>query len=223
MSPRLLICGLLLALTPVLSAQDRVTAIDVSDLAEGQSLVVTKKGGVITVRPLTLLKTGQTPTDPVDPPPGPVLTAFEKEIQAQTKTVLVNEGGSKTTGAALSEVYSRVSAGVSNGSIAPEQSLAAIKAATNLVLAEMPDKASWGGWRTAVSDALSALQQEGSLATKAQYAAAYKQVANGLNAATGYSPIALTKPGKGILDGIDIDKIIKLIELIMTLLKLFGG
>jgi len=182
--------------------------------------------GVVTLTPTKLVTVGGTPNPSPIPNPSPTLTPFEKEIQAQTKTVLVSEGGSETTGAALSEVYSRVSSGVADGSIDHKQALAAVKAATNLVLAEMPDKASWTGWRTAVGEALTKLQQEGALETKAQISSALKQVSNGLNAATGYTPQLQTAAkdgtGKGILGGIDIDKIIKLIELIMNLLKLFG-
>ena len=113
---------------------------------------------------------------------------------------------------------------VSDGSIPPDQALGAIKAATNLVLNEMADKEAWGPWRTAVGEALTKLQQEGSLTTKAHYVAAFREIASGLNAATGHNPASLrAPPANGILDGIDIAKIIELIKLILELLKLFGG
>ena len=211
------IFGLWLVLSSTAIAED----ITLRGLKPGSYTLEVSAAGVVTLTPTKLVTVGPT-VPPTDPPGTPALTPFESAIKTLTKSTLTNEGGSLTTGAALSEVYSRVSTGVANGTIPPDQSLPAIKAATNLVLNEMPDKGSWTFWRTEVGDALTKLQQQGELTTKEQYASALKQVANGLNAATGYNPNALVKPGKGILGGIDIDKIIKLIELIMTLLKLFG-
>lgn len=220
--------ALCLALVPALAyAQAAKVAILLPNVP-GQSYTVTTdgKGGAIVV-PLAGVVDPTDLPDPPDPPTGPVLTPFEKEIQSQTKAVL-DKGGTKTTGAALSEVYSRVSAGVANGTVDHAQALAAVKAGSNLVLAEMPDSALWATWRTSVGESLTKLQQDGDLTTKAQYASALRQVANGLNAATGYTnaaqkAVATGEPGKGILDGIDIAKIIELIKLIMELLKLFKG
>lgn len=216
------LCGVIWLLAGAALAED--VAVLLPNVVKSYTVTTDGKGGAVVVPLAGVVKVGA-PTNPTDPPPppGPVLTPFEREIQAQTRTVLTNEGGSKTTGAALSEVYSRVSAGVTDGSIAPDKALTAVKTATNLVLAEMADGSSWGGWRTAVGEALTKLQQEGSLSDKAQIAAALKQVATGLNAATGYNPTAAVDPGKGILDGINIDMILKIIELIMALLKAFGG
>lgn len=220
-----------LAVLVALLVSSRALAEDVAillpNVAKSYTVTTDGRGGAVIVPLAGVVRPGTTPGTPPTTPPS-TLTPFEQEVKAQTQTVLGNEGGTKTTGAALSEVYSRVSAGVADGSIPPEQALGAIRAATNLVLVEMPDKGSWGGWRTAIGDALTKLQQEGALASKAQMASALRQISNGLNAATGYTPqiqsaVQKGDAAKGILDGINIEKIIELIKLIMELLKLFGG
>ena len=71
--------------------------------------------------------------------------------------------------------------------------------------------------RDSIIAAVAKLQQEGSLTTKAHYATALKEVSNGLNSATGYNPSALVNPGKGILSGIDIDKIFTFVKLFCRL------
>ena len=189
--------------------------------------------GSVTLTPATIKTVG--PGAPIpNPPPGPnpppaPVTPLEKEVQVQTKAVL-DAGGTKTTGAALSTVYSLVGDKVEDGSIPTNQALPAILAATNLVMGQAADKDKWVVWRTAMSAALTKLQQEGSLTTKAQYVATFKQIATGLNGATGFSiaPASLldsprTVKELGILGGIDIQKIMDLIKLILDLLKLFGG
>lgn len=183
-------------------------------------------GGAVSITPARLVNVGGVPAPNPTPGPGPS-TPFELEIKAQSAKVLAN-GGTKTTGAALSSVYSLVADSVAEGSVTPEMALKAIKAATDMVLANQADKEAWLPWRTAVGDALTKLQQDGSLATKEQYVSTLRQIAGGLKQATGFrqEPQALASQdpaGKGIVGGIDIGKIIELIKLIMELLKLFGG
>lgn len=203
-----------------------VTAIDISDLPDGD-YIVRKRGGSASMSALKLLKPDGV-TNPTDPPPTGPLTPFEQVIAGYTRAALTNEGGTKTTGAALSEIYNRVSAGVTNGTIKPENALPAVFAATNGLFKDdlITDDTSWVGWRVDVGSGLDKLKQDGELSTAAQYASALKQVSNGLNSVTGYTPqmqkLAGAATESGILDGIDIDKIIKLIELIMKLLTLFG-
>lgn len=191
-------------------------------------LVEVAEDGTVTVTPTTVrdMKSGTPPgTGPTDPNP-PAGSPFQQEITRQTKTVIVNQGGSKTTGAALATVYSLVGDKVADGSIPTDQAFGAIKAATNLVLNNADDGPAWDTWRAAVSASLTKLQQEGSLTTKAQISATFREIAAGMNAASGFKPAMLVgpeqAPGKGILGGIDIDKLIKIIELVMQLLKLFG-
>lgn len=189
---------------------DRAKAYTLEFLADGTPVLT----------PTRIVSPGGPGPNPT-PAPGP-LTPLENAVQAHTVKALA-AGGTKTTGAGLSEVYSRVAASVGAGTIPPDQSLAAVRAATNAVMLEVDDDAAWTPWRTAVGEELTRLQQEGSLTTKAQHVSAFKQIAGGLNAATGYSPLMPARSAKGILDGIDIDKILKLIDLIIKLLTLFGG
>lgn len=192
----------------------------------GSYLLTIEPDGTVLVNPIRVIRPGQSPTPqpPVDPLPP--LTPFELEIERATKSAL-SRGGSATTGAALSSVYSLVSVEVAEGRIAPTSALNAISAATNAVLAAQADRESWATWRTDVGGALTTLAQQGALTTKEQYAQALKEVSRGLDRATGNklsptqvlnrSPAAL-----GILDGVDLAKLIELIKLVMELLKLFG-
>ena len=219
----------LAALACVLLASSPLAAEDLTirGLERGKSYVIeVAADGAVTVNVTRIVSVGGAPAPgPTDPNP-PAGSAFQQEITRQTKTVLVNQGGSKTTGAALSTVYSLVGDKVADGSIPTDQAFGAIKAATNLVLNNADDGPAWDTWRTTVSTALTKLQQEGSLTTKAQISATFKEIAAGMNAASGFKPAMLVgpeqAPGKGILSGIDIDKLIKIIELVMQLLKLFG-
>lgn len=219
--PRL-IAALLLLLTSPLVAED----LTIRGLERGKSYVIeVAADGAVTVNVTRIVTVGGAPAPgPTDPPP--VGSPFQAEITRQTKTVLANQGGSKTTAAAMATVYSLVGDKVADGSIPTDQAFGAIKAATNLVLNNADDGPAWDTWRAAVSASLTKLQQEGSLTTKAQISATFKEIAAGMNAASGFKPAMLVgpeqAPGKGILGGIDIDKLIKIIELVMQLLKLFG-
>lgn len=164
------------------------------------------------------------PTDP-QPPTGPVLTAFEKEIIRLTQ-LAVAAGGSKTTAARVSAVYSLVSSGVADGSIAPASALPAVKAGTDAALLGQADANAWKPWRDAVSAALVQFQQEGGLQTKEQYAATLRSIEKGLNTATGFVGIGvigkLPAENLGILDGIDLVKLMEFVGFILTLLKTLG-
>lgn len=206
-----------------LAAED----LTIRGLERGKSYVIeVSADGSVTVNVTRIVTVGTSPAPgPTDPNP-PAGSPFQQEITRQTKTVLINQGGSKTTGAALSTVYSLVAGKVADGSIKPESAFAAINAASSVVLVNSDDGPAWDSWRKTLSEALTKLQQEGSLTTKDQIAKTFKEIAAGMDAATGYKPAMLhdaaQAPGKGILGGIDIDKLIKIIELVMTLLKLFG-
>lgn len=224
-----LVAALFLALPMIASGQ---VVLDTAGAADGKYyLEVTIVGGKATVRPLDqVMKLGQlTPTDPTDPPPTDPnpSTPFEAEIERITKTAIAG-GGTQLTGAALSNVYSIVSDEVSSGGIAPEKALQAVSAATTAVLAKQTDSAAWAVWRTSVHGSLTTLAQQGMLRTKDQYAQALKEVSRGVDRASGNklsyrqvlnrSPVAL-----GILDGIDLAKLVELIKLIIELMKAFSG
>lgn len=184
--------------------------------------------GSATVSPLKVVRLGEptSPTDPTDPNQPTDPTAFSKAIQAQTQAVL-NAGGSKTTGARISAVYSLVANSVADDSIPVAKALDAIKVGTDLALNGQADAAKWVPWRTSTGEALATLQQDGSLTTKAQHAQAFREIAAGMNAATGFTgsvtALASADPKTaGILGGnIDLAKIIELIKLLLELFKMF--
>lgn len=211
---------------PRASAQE-IRALDITSLRGTYFLTVTDAG--VTVRKISLLQSGTTPTDPDDPvdPPPPAGTPFEKEISRITKTAL-DAGGTKTTGAGISAIYSLTADAVSSGQVPPDKALEAVRAGTNLVLSTAADKETWKTWRQSLSDALAALQQDGALKTKEQWTATLRSVSKGMNAVTGFTgdtrnPRAMAESGPGILDGIDISKIIELIKMFLELLKIFTG
>lgn len=188
--------------------------------------VVVAADGSATISPLKVVRLGEptNPTDPTDPDPTDP-TAFSKAIQAQTQAAL-DSGGTKTTGARISAVYSLVATSVADDSIPVSKALDAIKLGTDMALQGQADSAKWVKWRTSTGDALAVLQQDGSLATKAQYAQAFREIAAGMNAATGFegNVVALQNidpKNAGILDGIDLAKIIDLIKMLLELFKLF--
>lgn len=189
--------------------------------------VVVASDGSATVSPLKVVRLGE-PTNPTDPIPDPNPTdptAFSKAIQAQTQAAL-DSGGSKTTGARISAVYSLVANSVADDSIAVGKALEAIKLGTDMALQGQADSAKWTAWRTSTGNALAVLQQDGSLTTKAQYAGAFKEIAAGMNAATGFegNVVALQKidpKNAGILDGIDMAKLIEFIKLLLAIFAAF--
>ena len=185
--------------------------------------------------------TNPNPTDPNPPPP---VSLFTQKVQQITQAA-INRGGTKTTGAALSTVYSLVGDAVEAGTIPPGNALPAVKQATDLILASQADREHWVEWRASMSEALNILAQDGSLQTKEQYVQTLKAIALGLKNTTGFIQTNIAKlstndpkdwedwywqdgilkqgkPQAGILDGIDMAKIIELIKLVMELLKLFG-
>jgi len=193
--------------------------------------------GTVSARPLRTVTVGGGPVNPnppVDPDP---MAEFIEEIRKATADALAL-GGSKTSGAALSAVYSLVGSGVADGSIAPGVAFTAVRAASDKVLAGQPDKDKWTVFRTRVSNSLNALKADGLLETKEQVSGILANIAKGIDKATGQSldAKALGRATKGeagaydtdgkadgILDGIDLAKLIELIKLIIELLKIFGG
>lgn len=200
-------------------------AVLVDDAKPGTFLLTVNADGSVTVNPIRVIRPGQNPGPPTVPPPvNP--SPFALEVKAQAQTAL-DSGATKTTGAAISSVYSLVSGGVADGSIATDKAFEALKQATDLVVNTQPDKDKWTKFRADLSAAVTALRNEGKLATKDQIAAALKDVSVGINLATGFKsdPSALATQinpkTAGILDGIDLGRLIELIKLIMELLKLF--
>lgn len=196
--------------------------------ANGKYRLVTKEnpgGKEVTVNILNL-DGGTTPTDPVDPiDPG---DPFVAEVARMTKEVLAN-GGTATTAAALSTVYSAISDSVRSGAIPVDSAFAANRAGADLVLSRQPDKDKWTAWRNQISEDLTTLVSQGVLATKEQYANVFKDISKGMNSVTGFNgsvtnPKATLQhnPKAGIFGDIDLAKLIELIRLIMDLIKTFS-
>src|SRR3990167_10907282 len=97
--PRSALLWLVLASTAI---ADDVT---LRGLKPGTYTLEVSAAGVVTLTPTKLVTVG---VPNPNPPPVDPLTPFESAIRTLTKSALTNEGGSLTTGAALSEVYSRV-------------------------------------------------------------------------------------------------------------------
>ena len=223
----MLLVGLTL-LAPMPAVADEV-AVLVNDATPGSYILTVNADRSITVNPIRVVRPGLPVPPPTSPPPttppgNP--SPFELEIERQTKAA-ISTGGTATTGAALSAVYSLVADEVAAGRMAPGSALPAIKAASDLVLTKQADGALWVGWRQSVGDALFILQQQGALGTKEQVSAALKSISVGINRATGFSkgPAELSKvvaPANGILDGVNLQQLMELIRLVMELLKLFG-
>ena len=173
------------------------------------------------------------PEVPAPPPPG--TTAFERAIQAQTAGV-IQAGGSKTTAAGISAAYSLVSEAVTKGDIPHAKAFDAVKAATDTVLALQPDNDKWTTWRNDLGKALTTLGSQGHLDTKEQVAGILKEISRGIDLATGGSIPKASDfvqmdldnidrgDGKadGILDGIDLQRLMELIKFVIEILKLFG-
>ena len=189
----------------------------------GYHLLTSDAAGAPVLRPIArVIVLDQAPAPPPSPP-GPPLNPVAAESKRLTDAALAR-GGTKNTGARISAVYGLVASSVNDGSIPLASALQAVKIGTDAALFGQADAAAWAAWRTEVGDQLTKLQQEGSLATKAQYVGVLKDIETGLNASTGFPGVAkasLLPPGEGILDGIDIAKIIELIKLLLELFKLF--
>ena len=231
------ILALLLLLTPAVAWAEPF----VLDLPPGvHNLSITVAAdGTVSARPLRTVTVGGKPTDPVDPDPvdpTPDLTGFAAEVKLQT-SVVIQAGGSRTTGAALSAVYGLVGEGVEDGSIPIANAFTAVKAGSDAVLAKQADGAKWTAWRATMSKALSDLHTAGKLGTAKQIASTFAAISKGIDQATGSSleprliakipagaEFAFDTDGKadGILDGINLRELIALIKEIIDILKAFG-
>lgn len=194
------------------------------NIVKSYTVTTDGKGGAVIVPLVGLVKVGQPNPNPVPvplpvPPPGNP-TVFETQIQKLTQAAL-DKGGTKTTGAGLSEIYSRTAAGVADGSIPLDKSYTAIRDTTKALLAIQGEADKWAAWDEAIDESITIWRAQGKPA--AHFVTVYREVASGSNRATGYKGNAAAYPAeKGIFDGINIEQIIKLIELIMKLLTLFG-
>src|SRR5688572_17931893 len=120
------ILGFLLAIAPAVCWAE---VIDTAGAKPGTYILTVAADGTVSVSGPTNLVRLADLGGPNPPPVDPVLSPFAQEVQRQTAAVL-QAGGSKTTGAALSAVYSLVSEGIADGSIAVDKAFSATKAGT---------------------------------------------------------------------------------------------
>lgn len=221
------LAALLVLVATVARAEDVV----LKGLAPGEYFLKVTVGadGSVSAVPLRTVTLGApSPSPNPNPNPAPTPTAFSQVVQSLTKASL-DAGGTPTTAAALSSVYSLVSAGVKDGSIPSASALPAIKAATDTVMGNVPDKDKWTKWRTDLGVALETLRQQGVL----KIPEALDEVARGVDLALGRSidpkQIAGFTPAQigqavntdKLFENIDLAKLIELIKLILELLKIF--
>lgn len=199
-------------------------AVLVDDSKPGTYLLTVANDGSVSVNPIRVVRPGQSPTTPTDPTPGQP-TAFSETVSALTKAAL-DGGGSPTTAAGLSSVYSLVSSGVKGGSIPEANALSAIKVATDTVLNNVSDKDKWAKWRTDLGTALETLRQQGVL----KIPSAFDEVKAGIDSALGKSinPLQIAgysqsqmEAAEPLFENIDLTKLAELIKLIVTLLEIF--
>lgn len=143
---------------------------------------------------------------PPPPPPGSNLTQLVQRLTSQV--------GDPTTAYALAKVYELVREGVENGTINHSRAFEAVSAATDAVLSKQSATEAWAPWRSAVGDELARLHRDGKLSTKADYVRVLGEIESGLSNATSLP---------GILDRIDLDRLIQLIELIIRLISTFSA
>lgn len=203
-----------------------ITAVDVTNLQDGKYLL-TKNGEAVAINPINLIQPSGTPTNP---PPGN-LNPFGQEVARLTRLALQN-GGTETTAAGISAVYSLVSDSLGKGDISPADSFTAINMGVAKILSLQSDRAAWDNFKTGLSDMFDVVRREGTLngpdrqPDPAKYKAVFAEVAKGMNSVTGFNG-SLTKPdqafktGEGILGNIDIAKIMEWIKLIIELFKMF--
>lgn len=160
-----------------------------------------------------------------NPNPNPGTPTLEGHVKNMTLTVLQN-GGSKTTGAGISSVFSLAANSLTDGNLSPEKAIDSVKAGIDMVLRVQGDTDKWTNWKTSVSDALVQLQNEAKLKTKEQYASTFRQIAAGMNAATGFNGNTINPQAvsaQGIFGDLDIFRLIELIKAIRELFNLFSG
>ena len=213
------------------SALSEDRAVELAGVERGKSYRLTVGlDGSLTLSPLERLAVQGTNPAPQPRPEQPPPTDLRPAVKQITQEALA-AGGSKETATALSGVYSLVADGIKDAKIPPAEALRRLKELTNAVMTLVDDDAMWEPWRAAISEALNTSISRGDLATPAQWELILRDIAAGVQDATGIklSPREIVESNRaalvanGILDGLDIDKLIKLIELIMLLIKTFGG
>ena len=203
------------------------TAVVIDDSKPATYLVTVGADGSVAVNPIRVVRVGDQPNP--DPIPGDP-TPLEAAIKARALESLSKLGATKQTAAGLSAAYSLVASGIRDGSIPPTSSQSAIAIATGdrgvMKNATAADKAAWLPFKEEIIRKISEGFIAGDFPTKEALASFIDQVHNGIDYATGVTINTaqlqrLDPRTLGILDGIDLAKIIELIKLLLELFKLF--
>ena len=224
---------LLLLVLPASLFADEV-AVLVDDTKPGTYLLTVGADGSVAVNPIRVVRPGNAPSPP-DTPTTP--TEWQKTVQTIATDTLAKPGATKQTGAGLSAAYSAVSSEIKAGNISvtrpnngnPSDAERALSMALNMVVARASspeDRAAWEHFRDSISVTLTRMANNGDLVTAAQWTRTLDDIHNGIDAATGVdinvNSLKATDPAQaGILEGIDLAKIIELIKLILEILKAF--
>jgi hypothetical protein len=155
-------------------------AVMIDDSKPGAYLVEVDAAGRVTARPTKMVRPGQSPTNPTDPPPP---TTLSTHVQQLTSAALV-EGGSHSTAASLSVAYSVVANQVDSGGLTLPQVGPALKALCDGLIPQ-GEAAIWAKWRIGVGDALTTR-----LGTKADAIAALRAISDGAKSAVNGSAAA---------------------------------
>jgi hypothetical protein len=208
------------------------TAVIVDDSKAGTYLLTVNVDGSVTVNPIKVVRPGQSPNPPTNPKPVP--TAFALEVRDMTNKVL-SAGGTKTTAAAFSSVWELLAEGLDDGSVDPTKVFdynengvvkdGALKKSSTIIFTMQPDGPKWDEFRKELAKALNDLRNAEQLNTKDQMVVKFREIAVGMNLASGFEgnprQLAEAGPNAGILDFIDPEQIRRLIELIKLILDLF--
>ena len=209
------------------AAMSGETAVVIDDSKPATYLVTVGADGSVAVNPIRVVRVGDQPNP--DPIPGDP-TPLEAAIKARALESLSKLGATKQTAAGLSAAYSLVASGIRDGSIPPTASQSAIAIATGdrgvMKDAAAADKAAWKPFTEEIIRKISEGFIAGDFPTKEALASFIEQVHSGIDYATGVTINTaqlqrLDPRTLGILDGIDLAKIIELIKLLLELFKIF--
>lgn len=199
--------------------------------------LVTVKDGVPSVVPTRVFRPtiGGTPTTPTTP------SDFKTQVAAMTKQAIDGDA-TPTTAVALASIYGLVGDKVAAGEVSLANWPAMVRDTSNTILDVQKEREAWAPFRDTMSELVSELDRKGALKTKEQVAALLADISAAMRDGAGVRTWKMEqlktlvkdprgkeswdladKKGDGILDGINLDQIIRLIELIMKLIEAFGG
>ncbi len=213
-----IVFGLLMCLAATAAMAQKVAVIDASNSPNGNyyyQVIVTDDG--VTVVPLTSVVRPTNPGGPVPPTDPTNPTTTQAKVTTLTKQAIAG-GGSPTIAKGLAALYGFVAKSYADGSLgtgtaAADKAKAALDLAHNAIMSEGREEAKWKAWKTGVDKILKSKMS----------AATLYEIAAGLKAGTIQSMVkvgdASPAVARGLFDNIDIDKLIKII---MIILKLFG-